>query len=625
MSSEFLDFAYNPVLVFLSMGVAAAASFVALDVAARIWLSHGWARTGWIAAASTAMGGGIWSMHFIAMLAFSLPITVRYDVPTTLASLAIAIAVTAAGFTIVAVDRRWPRLLAAGAVMGLGVAAMHYVGMSAMRLQAMIEYTPWIFIASVLIACVSATVALWIALRTVGLLWRAGAALVMGAAVSGMHYTGMTAACFSPVDSILSPGAAQFERGHLALLIALGTLVILALELVSAAIDRRFSAFRMREAEILRLSAQRFQHLVQSSNDLILVVDRTGAIEFAPASSRTRLDLIPSDMEHRNIFQLVTGAGIEALRAVLTAQEEHAAFAFVDRLQLRDRDGTVRQYEATVCNLLDEPSVRGIALTFHDVTEREQTAEQLLRAKEIADEANRLKSEFIANMNHELRTPLNAILGFSEMMARDDLGKLSGGKYREYAGDIHHSAAQLLAIITDILDWSKAEAAQIVLSEDTIDAGWLLGDSVRFVRAAAARKNIRIDSVIPPSMPSFRGDERRLRQILLNLLSNAVKFTGKDGQITARVAQSAYGELEFCVQDTGIGIPDDKLARVFEPFFQIDGSLSRQQEGTGLGLAIARTLAELHGGRLTLESRIGQGTLARLTLPQDRLLVADAA
>src|ERR1700691_524900 len=623
--SGILAVAYDPTLVLLSMGVATWASFVSLDVAARIWSSGGWVRLGWIVAAATAMGGGIWSMHFIAMLAFSLPVSIGYSVPITLLSLAIAIDVTAIAFAIIAGGRGWRRLVAAGFIMGCGVAGMHYTGMAAMQLPADITYDPWIVAASVVIACIAATTALWIALRDKGAWWRAGAACIMGAAVYGMHYTGMEAACFTAVPSILRPVALQFERGSLALIIALATTLILSLELLSSKLDQRFAAFRAREAEILRVSAERFRNLVHSSADIILVVGRDGGIIFAvPSHGLSRFGL--AALEDASLFDLVHGPGVEALRHALATHAPRSDAAHVDRLEIRLPDGSPRVFEATAANLIDEPSINGIVLTFHDVTERERSAEELRRATRISEEANRLKSEFIANMNHELRTPLNAIIGFSEIMVGDLQGRLADGRYREYAQDIHASGAPLLSIITDILDFSKAEIGQLSLNEITIEPAALVENSLRFVAPAAAKKDVALVADVPAAVPPFRGDERRLRQILLNLLSNAVKFTSLGGEVRISTRLDEAGDLEFAVKDTGIGIPADQISRVMEPFYQVDGSLARQQDGTGLGLTIAKSLAELHGGRLTLESEIRRGTTIRLILPRARLnLRSDAA
>jgi signal transduction histidine kinase len=348
-------------------------------------------------------------------------------------------------------------------------------------------------------------------------------------------------------------------------------------------------------------------------------------IEFVAASSRTVLGCDPADIERRSVFELVGGPGRETLRIVLTAEESLAAVAFIDYLEIRDPGGAIRHFEATACNLLDEASVKGIALTFHDVTERERSVDELRRAGRIADEANRMKTEFIANMSHELRTPLNAVLGFSEIIANDAANALSREKCREYAADVHRSATHLLAIINDILDLSKAEAESLALSEGSIDVGHLVAGAVRLVGPAAIDKRVRLESAIASGVPALRGDERRLRQVLVNLLSNAVKFSRQGGRVIIRAGLSLTGDFEFDVEDFGIGIPEDKLTHVFDPFYQVDGSLARRHEGTGLGLAIARSLAELHGGRLLLSSEAGQGTVARLVLPADRVMIVAAA
>ena len=612
-----LNGAYDPMLVLLSMGVATWASFVSLNVASRIWSSTGWARIGWIVAAATAMGGGIWSMHFIGMLAFSLPVPIGWSVPMTLLSLAIAIDVTAVGFAIIAARRTTPRLVLAGIIMGIGVAAMHYTGMAAIRLNAVLTYDLTIVGLSVLIACVAATAALWIAMREKGSLWRAGAALVMGAAVYGMHYTGMEAACFTTVPTLLHPQTAQLDRTMLAVVIAIASVVILGLEFLSAKFDRHLETMRAREQHIVQASTDRFRLLVQSSSDIFLVVTRTGQIMLAVQSQ----GLAGFDSKARqsdSVFDLVEGQGVDLLRRALIVHGPRSAAAHVDHLKIRKADGSLRDYEATLCNMSHETSIGGVIITFHDVTDRERAVSELLQAKQVSEDASRLKSEFIANMNHELRTPLNAILGFSEIIMNDAQNKLSVGQYRDYAKDVNRSGAQLLSIINDILDFAKSDAKQLTLSEEQIDAKTLIDDSVRFVMPAANKKGVTLITKVAPNMPRFRGDERRLRQILLNLLSNAVKFTPAEREVRVLVGLNEIGGAQIDVEDTGIGIPPDQINRVMEPFYQVDGSLARTQEGTGLGLPIAKSLAELHGGTLRLESAVGYGTTARLTLPPER-------
>ncbi len=241
---------YNPAFVALSIVVAIVASAASLDVADRIGGSVGWLRIAWIAAAGVAMGGGIWAMHFIAMLALILPVPIAYDIPTTLGSLLLAIAVTSIAFVIVCGGSySIRRLMLGGVIMGFGVAGMHYTGMAALRLPALITYQPVLVVASVLIAVAAATAALWIAVRVLGFAWRLAAAVVMGLAVSSMHFTGMAATCFTAVAGTSAAPAAGLDPSTLALVVAVGALVIISLELLSAAVDRRFAELRQRETE----------------------------------------------------------------------------------------------------------------------------------------------------------------------------------------------------------------------------------------------------------------------------------------------------------------------------------------------------------------------------------------
>ena len=247
---------YNPAFVGLSVAMAILASAASLDVADRIGGSVGWLRLVWILAAGIAMGGGIWAMHFIAMLAFSLPVPLTYDIPPTLGSLLLAIAVTSIAFVIVCGGRfRAPRLILGGLIMGLGVAGMHYTGMAALRGPAEMSFRPVLVAASIAIAIAASTAALWIALRVTGFAWRLAAAVVMGLAVSSMHYTGMAATCFTADPSLGSAGTTGLDRGTLALMVAVGAVVILSLALTSAAVDRRFAALRQRETEESRRAA----------------------------------------------------------------------------------------------------------------------------------------------------------------------------------------------------------------------------------------------------------------------------------------------------------------------------------------------------------------------------------
>jgi signal transduction histidine kinase len=236
-----------------------------------------------------------------------------------------------------------------------------------------------------------------------------------------------------------------------------------------------------------------------------------------------------------------------------------------------------------------------------------------------AEEASRAKSEFLANMSHELRTPLNAVIGFSELMQTQSLGPLGSPRYVEYASDISASGRHLLQLIDEILDLSKVEAGAMHLSEQTCDVAELLDSSVRIAGARARQAGIEMRVEVESGLPPVRGDDLKIRQVLLNLLSNAVKFTPPGGTISIRAGRDGTGGLRIAVTDTGIGIAPADLERVMQPFVQVESASTRSRGGTGLGLPLARRLAELHGGTVTLESHPGAGTTAVLRVPAIRL------
>ena len=221
-------------------------------------------------------------------------------------------------------------------------------------------------------------------------------------------------------------------------------------------------------------------------------------------------------------------------------------------------------------------------------------AEKYSEEKTRAEEANQAKSSFLANMSHELRTPLNAIIGFSEIMESEMFGPLGAEKYREYCQDIHQSGQYLLDVINDILDMSKIEAGRIRLDFEQVRLGRFLNDAMRVVSARADDKQLELTADIAQGI-RVRADQRLLKQIVLNLLSNAVKFTPEGGRITVRARASA-GCVRIAIVDTGIGIPQEALAKLGRPFEQVESQLTKSHQGSGLGLAIAKSLTELHGG-----------------------------
>lgn len=260
---------------------------------------------------------------------------------------------------------------------------------------------------------------------------------------------------------------------------------------------------------------------------------------------------------------------------------------------------------------------------------RQQAAELKTINREL-DRATRLKDEFLANMSHELRTPLNAILGMTEGLQEEIFGAVNE-QQMQALGTIERSGNHLLSLITDILDVAKIESGTLDLDYSAIEVGSLCRSSLAFIKQQAYSKRIQIETRIPQDLPPLNADERRIRQVLINLLSNAVKFTAAGGQVVLEVSYirlpqeterekenptfTYWDALKFDVIDTGIGISEKNLKKLFQPFIQVDSNLNRQYEGTGLGLALVKRIVELHGGTVSVTSTLGAGSCFSFTLP----------
>ncbi|MFO1109137.1 MAG: ATP-binding protein [Bradyrhizobium sp.] len=250
-------------------------------------------------------------------------------------------------------------------------------------------------------------------------------------------------------------------------------------------------------------------------------------------------------------------------------------------------------------------------------------AQKYAEEKNRAEEANQAKSKFLANMSHELRTPLNAIIGFSEIMGSGMFGSLGSDKYGEYCNDILTSGKYLLEVINDILDMSKIEAGRMKLDMAPLDLSRTLAESLRVVSGRAEDKHLTLLADIESTI-SVIADHRAVKQIIVNLLSNAVKFTPDEGKVEVR-GRVLKDSIVLMIADTGIGIAPESLRRLGKPFEQVESQLTKSYQGSGLGLAIARSLTGLHGGTMKLRSKLGAGTVVRVSLPLDASKVKKAA
>ncbi|MEO0637658.1 MAG: ATP-binding protein [Pseudomonadota bacterium] len=417
------------------------------------------------------------------------------------------------------------------------------------------------------------------------------------------------------------------------------------LQLIGIAVDITEQR-RMEERE--RTADQRLHDAIASTSEAFVLWDAEGKLVLCNAKFQKTYQLPDEHVRRGADIASIFAKAHPARTALITAQEHSGsdlASVFANRsfetkmpdgrwLQTnirRTSDGGCVAVGADITDLkhqhqqVQQHEQRLIA-TVHeleksrreakDQADRNQLLAERLEVEKInAEEANIAKSEFLAAMSHELRTPLNAILGFSEVLTNKLFGDLGSPKYEEYSSDIHKSGQFLLEVINDILDMSKIEAGKWELEpEDTLVCGQVR-DSLRVVELQAAAKDLEIIDEIEDGLMA-RLDPRAFKQVLLNLLSNAVKFNVDRGKIWVRAAR-LNGSVVIAIEDTGVGIPDDRQEMLGRPFFQVQNQMTRDHDGTGLGLAIARSLIELHGGSMDIASEVGSGTCITCILPSE--------
>jgi PAS domain S-box-containing protein len=372
-----------------------------------------------------------------------------------------------------------------------------------------------------------------------------------------------------------------------------------------------------------RLRDQQFytRSLIESNIDALMTTDPAGIItdvnqQMEALTGCTRDELIGAPFKDCFTDPGRAEAGIKrVLREKSVTDYELTARAL-------DGKQTVVSYNATTFYDRNR-KLQGVFAAARDVTERKRVEAELQQAKAAAESANRTKSDFLASMSHEIRTPMNAIMGIADLLAKTALTS----EQDKYVQIFRRAGDNLLNLINDILDLSKVEASQLDLEQTGFSLSDHLEKAIEMVAPRAHEKGLRLTCKIAPGVSNdLVGDPTRLRQVLLNLFSNAIKFTETGGvslKVETQEDAAAFTELRFTVSDTGIGIPEDKLGRVFERFTQADSSTTRRFGGSGLGLTISRRLVELMGGRIWVKSVVGKGSVFAFTVPFEVCRAAD--
>jgi two-component system, cell cycle sensor histidine kinase DivJ len=364
-----------------------------------------------------------------------------------------------------------------------------------------------------------------------------------------------------------------------------------------------------------------YRRLAETAADMITRHAAGGEVEYASPAAAELTGVSPDELLGRGLFERVhiadrpayLGALSQAFNAAMPAAVE---FRLLRRIGSDEPEVERHLWVEMHCRPLRDRggSPEAVVAVTHDISARRAQEAELRIAREAAEHANLAKSRFLAHMSHELRTPLNAIIGFSEILEKQVIPNLDVARQREYANLIHASGQHLLDVVNGILDVSKIESGSFEILVETIDVAPLIRASCQMLQTQAAERGVSLRSGELSGLQEIAADRRAVKQMLLNLLSNAIKFTGRGGSVEVAVS-ARDGMMRIAVADTGIGISADDLPRLGTPFVQADQSYERRYEGTGLGLSMVKGLAALHGGSLTIESRLGVGTTATVMLP----------
>ncbi len=647
------------------MLIASLAGYTALDMSVQVAAARGSSRGWWIAASALAMGVGIWSMHFVAMLALNIGIPVVYNVPLLAVSIAIAVGASAITFTSAASTASTRGLAVASLAMGPAIAGMHYTGMAAMQMSARTVYDASLVALSVVIAVSASFGALVLARHFRGVPehhspLKIGASILMGAAVYGMHYTGMLAANFIPEAEPLRADEGVISTLGLGWAIVIGTILLIGLTLAAAIGNRLVGAAvsaanesdrqRIRMVDTLQQIGQSLTSELELDKIVQSVTD--AGTELSGAEFGAFFYNVVNEVGEAYTLYSISGVPREAFsRFPMPRNTPIFAPTFYGEGTVRSDDITkdsrygkmapdhgmpeghlpVRSYLAVpvisrtgsvlgglffgnasvgVFKEEHERLVEGIAGWAAVAMDNAQLFEAEKRARSEAERANGAKDDFLAVMSHELRTPLNAIIGYTNLL---QTLPTSPEDTRQRLERVDLSARHLLHLIDELLTYSRLNVGEERLHIEDVDAALIASEVQALVEPLAIKKGLELACLLPDTPVLIRSDAHKIRQILLNLVSNGVKFS-ESGSVKMNVEQLGQ-ELVVRVTDTGVGIAQEHHQKIYEPFWRAETGPTRVTGGTGLGLSVSRRLARMLGGDLNVASAPGSGSTFTLNLP----------
>ena len=553
-------------------------------------------------------------MRFIGREAISAPLKLREAPFDLLVSLALGIFISSIALHLIGRQRqkRPTRTILGAVLFGIGIDVMRAFDLEAFRSDAIFRIRPELFAILIIAAIVLAFLALEERVKRLRNEWPARlttlcAALLIGCAVTTLHYGSLPASFFN--SKAIPTG---FSAPVIALPVTFIPLIIAGLAFLASITGRQSELTRQSNAKIARLLAlqqevqgnrARLQAIFDAVIDAIISIDKHGRIlQWSSGAQRifgyTSEEIIGKD------FALLMPA---AYMSTFLIDDKAKVIGTGRELVAVRKDGAEFPAELAISEVRngDEIFFTGI---LRDITDRKRVETELVRAREQAEAANVAKSQFLATMSHEIRTPMNGVLGMAGLLASTPLND----RQRRLVENVTRSGQALLDIINDILNFAKIEAGKFELSAVPFDLHEAAAELTDLFAERCNKKGLEFIYFVAEDVPTLViGDPARLRQILINLVGNAIKFTER-GEILVEVSlERSNGKevvLNFGVEDTGIGIPPDQCARIFDAFHQVDGSMNRARGGSGLGLSISRQLVEPMGGKITVESELGRGS-----------------